>query len=109
MGIEVALLSGTELRLALGGGDVVIGRLDVLPTLDGVEAGLFDLLLVEHAGVRVVNSWSRHDAWHERAYRIREQSLDAAVRRRRCGLRSSSSRASAAGAKTSSAVRLAPS
>lgn len=66
MGIEVALLSGTELRLALGGGDVVIGRLDVLPTLDGVEAGLFDLLLVEHAGVRVVNSARSLVAAHDK-------------------------------------------
>jgi RimK family alpha-L-glutamate ligase len=43
--------SGARLRQ----GATVLGRLDVLTTLDGVEPGLLELLLVERAGARVLN------------------------------------------------------
>lgn len=35
--------------------DVALGRIDVRPTLDGVEAGILDLLLLERSGTRVLN------------------------------------------------------
>jgi RimK family alpha-L-glutamate ligase len=40
---------------ALGEGDVAIGRLDVAESLDGIEAGLWELARLEVAGVRVLN------------------------------------------------------
>jgi [lysine-biosynthesis-protein LysW]---L-2-aminoadipate ligase len=39
----------------LGEGDVAIGRLDVAESLDGIEAGLWELAKLEGAGVRVLN------------------------------------------------------
>ncbi len=37
-------------------GDIAVARLDVLPTLDGIEEGLLELLELRAAGIRVVNS-----------------------------------------------------
>jgi len=53
-GIDAAWLEPKALRL-LADGDLVVTRLDVRPTLDGVEPGLLELLPLPHRGVRVVN------------------------------------------------------
>lgn len=55
LGFQAGLVSPLRLRSSLRPGDSVLARLDVLPTLDGVEPGLLELLLVERAGVRVLN------------------------------------------------------
>ena len=54
-GLESALVPPLRLRAALHPDDSVLARLDVLPTLDGVEPGLLELLLLERAGIRVLN------------------------------------------------------
>lgn len=54
-GIEAELVPPSTLRARVRPGDVVLGRLDVLPTLDGVESGLLELLMLERADVRVLN------------------------------------------------------
>jgi RimK family alpha-L-glutamate ligase len=42
-------------RPRLAPGDFAVARIDVLPTLDGVEEGLWELPLLERQGVRVLN------------------------------------------------------
>lgn len=51
-GIDAVLLNPPR---ALRADSVVIGRLDVLPTFDGVEPGLLCLLMLERRGFRTLN------------------------------------------------------
>jgi RimK family alpha-L-glutamate ligase len=66
-GYDVELIAGDVARCRMRPGDVAIGRLDVLPSLDGVEPGLFELLLLERAGFEVLNRaralLACHDKW----------------------------------------------
>jgi [lysine-biosynthesis-protein LysW]--L-2-aminoadipate ligase len=55
LGAEAYLLTPTHARRALERGDVALARLDVLPTLDGVESGLLELMELQAAGVRIIN------------------------------------------------------
>ena len=55
-GVPAALLSPREAKTLLGPGDVAVGRLDVLPTLDGIEDGIELLDDVAWAGARLLNS-----------------------------------------------------
>lgn len=56
LGADAALVPPRVARRYVGHGDTAIGRLDVLPTVDGVEPGLLELLWLERAGIRVVNT-----------------------------------------------------
>ena len=55
-GVPAALLSPLEAKSVLGPGDVAVGRLDVLPTLDGIEDGIDLLDDVAWAGARLLNA-----------------------------------------------------
>jgi len=76
LGHEVSLLRPRAARARLGAGDIALGRLDVRPTLDGIEEGLLELLWLERSGVRVVNTAAAlvaaHDKW--RAWRLLDRS-----------------------------------
>jgi [lysine-biosynthesis-protein LysW]--L-2-aminoadipate ligase len=77
-GLDAMLLSPLETESRPEAGTVVLGRLDVLPSLDGVEPGLFALFLLERGGVRVLNRASALIAVHDKlltAHRLRSAGL----------------------------------
>jgi RimK family alpha-L-glutamate ligase len=55
LGLDAAVLSPERAARRVRSGDVVLGRLDVLPTLDGPEPGLDTLRALEEKGVPVLN------------------------------------------------------
>jgi RimK family alpha-L-glutamate ligase len=73
-----ALVGPPELAAARARpGDLVIGRLDVRPTLDGVQPGLGRLLQIRERGIRVVNGADVLVATHDKLTTARL--LDAAA------------------------------
>ena len=60
------LLTPAEALSTLEAGDVAIGRLDVLPTLDGIDDGLWALGELDARGVRVLNGPSTLLATHDK-------------------------------------------
>ena len=65
-GLDAVLLSAAEALLVLTPGQIAIGRLDVLPGLDGIEPGLLPLLWLERRGVDVRNRASALIAVHDK-------------------------------------------
>ncbi len=60
------LLTPSSALSTLRPGDIAVGRLDVLPTLDGIEAGLWALGELEARGVRVINGTNALLATHDK-------------------------------------------
>jgi [lysine-biosynthesis-protein LysW]---L-2-aminoadipate ligase len=65
-GIRAELLRPSDARRRLAPGDVALVRLDVTPTLDGVEAGLVEISALERRGVRLLNRPSALLAAHDK-------------------------------------------
>jgi RimK family alpha-L-glutamate ligase len=78
LGIRAELLGPPEAHRRLGPGDVALARLDVMPTLDGVEAGLAEITALGRRGVRLLNSpaalVAAHDKW-ETALRLKDADI----------------------------------
>jgi RimK family alpha-L-glutamate ligase len=65
-GVDVALLEPSAAAALLGPGDIAIGRLDVLRTLDGIEPGLEALEALPRTGVHVLNRAGALMATHDK-------------------------------------------
>ncbi|MCC6222097.1 MAG: hypothetical protein IT201_01235 [Thermoleophilia bacterium] len=78
LGVESALLRPEQARRHIRRGDVLLGRVDVLPSLEGVEACLWELRRLERYGVRVLNGVGALLASHDK--------LATALRLGRAGL-----------------------
>jgi len=55
LGVDGALLPPEEIAERVRRGDAVLARLDVMPSLDGVEPGLLELRRLQHRRVRILN------------------------------------------------------
>jgi RimK family alpha-L-glutamate ligase len=64
-GHRARLVDSAE-ALRLGQCDVVLGRIDVLPTLDGIEPGLWHLARLERQGAQVLNGPEALFAAHDK-------------------------------------------
>jgi [lysine-biosynthesis-protein LysW]---L-2-aminoadipate ligase len=60
------LFTPAQALVRLGAGDVALGRLDVLPSLDGIEAGAWALDLLERNGVTVLNGQAGLTTAHDK-------------------------------------------
>jgi RimK family alpha-L-glutamate ligase len=77
-GVVATLLTPPDAESAATAGDVVLGRLDVLPGLDGIEGGLLTLHRLKRRGIRVLNRASALIAVHDKlltARRLTETGL----------------------------------
>jgi [lysine-biosynthesis-protein LysW]--L-2-aminoadipate ligase len=66
LGLDAQRLAPDAAPTRLRPGDVALARLDVLPTLDGVESGLWGLRRVERQGVLVLNPVASLLASHDK-------------------------------------------
>ena len=65
-GVRAQIAEPGKLRRLVRREDVVLGRLDVRPTLDGVEDGIWELRHLQRVGIRVLNSTASLVACHDK-------------------------------------------
>jgi RimK family alpha-L-glutamate ligase len=65
-GVEASLTPPTEVDARVVPGDIALARLDVLPTLEGVEPGVWELQALARCGVTVLNQASALLAAHDK-------------------------------------------
>jgi RimK family alpha-L-glutamate ligase len=65
-GVEMEILRPSATLLRLGAGDAALGRLDVLPTVDGIEPGSWELARLEAEGVQVLNRLRTLSSTHDK-------------------------------------------
>jgi len=65
-GVEMDILRPSATLSRLGAGDAALGRLDVLPTVDGIEPGSWELARLEAEGVHVLNRLRTLSSTHDK-------------------------------------------
>lgn len=65
-GVESAIVPSAEIEARTRRGDTVLGRIDVLPTLDGVQGCIWDLRRLEGSRTRIFNPASALLAAHDK-------------------------------------------
>src|SRR5580765_8434136 len=65
-GVEDKLVPPADALSLLGPDDAALARLDVLPTLDGIEPGVWEIGRLEASGIPVLNSLRALLATHDK-------------------------------------------
>lgn len=65
-GVELVIMPPSRTLGLLGPGDAALARLDVLPTLDGIEPGIWEIGRLEANGVHVLNRLRALFATHDK-------------------------------------------
>jgi len=65
-GVEMSIVCPAESLNLLRSGDAALGRLDVLPTVDGIESGTWELARLAAEGVPVLNGLRTLLATHDK-------------------------------------------
>jgi RimK family alpha-L-glutamate ligase len=65
-GVEIEIVSPTKTLGLLGPGDAALARLDVLPSLEGIEPGIWEVGRLEADGVHVLNRLRTLLATHDK-------------------------------------------